>query len=129
VPAVGRDSDAVDPGAAHDGHAPAALGSGPQDGEGVVVDEGALRPAARLDRLAQLLLVAREVDAGHVQLRDLGGPFSTRFGVQLVEHLQRLGQAKVPGRALRAAHERPQRAVGIDQREVRLRGAAVDRND
>ena len=36
--AVGRDADAVDPGAADDGDAPAALGAGAQNGERVVAD-------------------------------------------------------------------------------------------
>src|ERR671935_79045 len=66
----GRDADAVDPGAADDGDAPAALGPGAQDGEGVVADARPLRPAAARDRGAQLLLLAREVDARHEELRD-----------------------------------------------------------
>ena len=45
--AVGRDTDAVDPGAADDGDAPAALGAGAEHGERVVADEVRSRPATR----------------------------------------------------------------------------------
>src|SRR6185503_18248665 len=46
VPSVGGHADAVDARAAHDGDAPAALGPGAEDGEGVVPDEDLLDPAA-----------------------------------------------------------------------------------
>ena len=60
---VGRDTDAVDPGAARDRDAPASLGARAQDGEGVVADVDAASPAARLDGLAHRVLLGREVNA------------------------------------------------------------------
>ncbi len=127
VAAVGRDADAVDPGPADDGDAPAALGACPQDGEGVVVDDRALRPAARLDRLPQLLLLAREVDARHVQLGDLRlSRLRSRPVEEPIEDRERLLQAEVLRRALAAADERDQLPVAADAGKVGLRGAAVD---
>ncbi len=70
--AVGRDADAVDPGAADDGDAPAALGAGAEDGEGVVADGDTVGPAALADDRVQRILLGREVDAGHAQDADLG---------------------------------------------------------
>ena len=62
VPPIRRDADAVDPRAADDRHAPAALGARAQHREGVVVDEDPLGPGPRLESFAQLALLAREVD-------------------------------------------------------------------
>ena len=136
VPAVGRDADAVDPGAADDRDAPAALGPGAQDGEGVVADERPRSPSrARSTRLAQLVLLGREVDAGEQELRDLGdrsvaesaAPARARLGEEAVEHVERSrrgrgGAASCAGRATSASTAPSAR----DEREVGLRVAAVD---
>jgi HD-GYP domain-containing protein (c-di-GMP phosphodiesterase class II) len=52
VAPVGRDADAVDPGAAHDGHSPAAFRPRPEHGKSVVADAVPARPAAALDGVA-----------------------------------------------------------------------------
>src|SRR5205085_10136731 len=102
VPAVGRDADAVDPGAADDRDAPAALGAGAQDSERVVADVRPLGPAAARDGGAELLLLAREVDAGHEELRDRGDGAVARAArlarglvEQALEHVERAVEAEV----------------------------------
>src|SRR5439155_21683753 len=57
VAPVRRDADAVDSGAAHDRDAPTALGAGAKDCERIVADGRSQRPAAPLDRLAELVLL------------------------------------------------------------------------
>src|ERR687888_1238787 len=132
VPPVRRDADAVDPGPADDGDAPAALGSRAQDCEGVVADARPLRPTAARYRGAELLLLAREVDARHEQLRDRrDGAVARAAGVagrlveQALEHVERAVEPEVVRRAERPADERKHLAVGADEREVGLRVAAV----
>ena len=71
MPSVGGHADAVDARAAHDGDAPAALGPGAEDGEGVVPDEDLLDPAAGRDGSAELVLLARKVDARHQERCDV----------------------------------------------------------
>src|SRR5436309_1297042 len=44
TPAVGSDAGAVEPAAAHNGHAPLALGAGTQHRERVVAQDDGLRP-------------------------------------------------------------------------------------
>ena len=58
--AVGRYPDAVDPGAADDRDAPAALGAGAEDGEGVVPDARCVAAQPRsVERMQRLLLLGR----------------------------------------------------------------------
>ena len=139
VAAVGRDADAVDPGAADDRDSPAALGARPQDGERVVADAGRVGPAALLDSVLQLLLLGGEVDARHAGAarrrptagRSRPSPASARASSSRdLEHVERrrptprwCGELSGPRTSERT------RAVGRDEREVGLRVAAVDGED
>ena len=131
--AVPADADAVDAGAAGDGDAPAARRARAQHGERVVADDRPRHPAARREGGGDLLLLARVVDAGEQEDARLGERGCLRDarlprGVvdQPGEHGQRALDADVVLRALRAPHEREQRAVDAQQREVGLRVPAVD---
>ncbi len=105
VPAVRRDTDAVDAGAARDGDSPATLRAGAQDGKRVVADVHATRPSALLDGLAHGVLLCRKVDAGEQQRRDVGDLTAVvaepgvvdRVGQQPIEH----GDAAVDAEVLR----------------------------
>ena len=135
---VRPDADAVDPGAADDRDAPAALGAGPQDGERVVGDRGRLGPAQSCDPLLEHLFLGGEVDPGHAEARDGGDRRAVGAGdsrlldglpEEALEHLDAAVDAEVVRRAQRPAHEREDAAVGRDEREVGLRVAAVDGED
>ena len=71
--AVRGDADAVEPGAAHDRHAPARVGAGAEDAEGVVGDRDRARPAARRDapRAARAPPTGRSAPASRISA-DLG---------------------------------------------------------
>ena len=134
--AVAGDADAVDAGTADDCDAPAVRCPGAQDREGVVAHDGACRPAPGRERSGDLLLLARVVHAreqerahrgGRVRHRDARTPAG--IPEQPVEHPQAPVAAEVVRRALGAANEGEQLAVGAEEREVRLRVAAVDRED
>src|SRR5262249_12957161 len=71
VAAVGADADAVDPGAAGDRDAPAALRARAQHREGVVADPEPRRPATLGEDRLQPLLLFREIDAREQDLRDI----------------------------------------------------------
>src|SRR5207237_8308366 len=70
---VGRDPDAVDSRSAHHGNAPAAVSAGPEDGEGVVVDDRPSGPSSLLDSLTERALLARKVHARTLQPPPVGG--------------------------------------------------------
>ena len=131
VAAVRGHADAVDARAADNGDSPAPVRAGPEDGERVVANRDARGPAACEHRLAERLLLDREVDAGHQQLggRDRQLELARRLGEQRPEHRDPALEPEVVRRAARAAHEREQAAFGADEREVRLRVAAVDGQD
>src|SRR5207244_1180654 len=100
-------------GAADDRDAPAALGARAQDGERVVADVRALRPAAARHGGAELLLLAREVDARHEELRDRRhGPVARAAGVtgslveEALEHVERAVEPEVVRRREWPAGER-----------------------
>ena len=126
-----RHADAVDAGATRDGDAPAALGAGPEDGERVVLDDDASRPATVLDRFFQLGLLGRKVDTRHEE-----GGGGRRVAVQAcaferveperVEHVERAVEPEMMRRARSAAHQREHPSERIDEREVRLRVPSVD---
>ena len=71
-PPIFTDPGAIHAGTAHDAHAPAAIGSSPKHGEGVVADEVPDRPAAALDLAADATVVEREVGTGEAVDADLG---------------------------------------------------------
>src|SRR5436190_98406 len=71
LPPVGGDADAVDPRAADNRDAPAAVGAGAQHGEGVVADRDALGEPPGGRGVPHRLLLGREVDPGEVELSDL----------------------------------------------------------
>src|SRR5262245_66358567 len=90
--------DAVCPRPERDHYALATLGTRPEYGERFVVDMHATRPAARLDRLANGVLLGRKVDAGEQQRRDVGDlavVLAHRLGEQTVEHVETPGDAEV----------------------------------
>src|SRR6266545_1486407 len=137
VPAVGCDADAVDPGTARDRDAPAALRAGTQNREGVVPDVDARRPGALGHGLTQRLLFRRKVDACHQErghLRHAAVPcrkarVPKRALEQAVENGEATFDAEMMRGAERPAHEREDGAVRLDEREIRLRVAAVDGED
>ena len=131
---VRGDADAVDACAADDADAPAVLGAGAEDGEGVVADGDPGREAARTRRRRHLLHLGGEVDAGQQQLPDLRdwavavrqAGLLNRLREQVADDAERAVQAEVVRRALGAADERKHPAVVADEREVGLPVAAVD---
>jgi hypothetical protein len=122
VPAIRRDADAVDAGAADDRDAPAALAAGPQHCERVVGHDGSLGPTERFHPLAEAVLLGGVVDAGCEDLRH-GGQRDTpveagvpaRAVEQLREHVQAAVETEVMRRAPRSARQREQRAVLSDE--------------
>ena len=132
---VRRAPEAVDPGAAHHGHPPPAVGAGPQQGDGVVVEGEALAPAQGLDPGAhrgELLgeVGAREQDLRHRRDRALASrePRAVQRGLQqALEHRDAAVDPDVVGRAAASPDEGQQRAVGTEQSEVGLGAAPVDR--
>jgi len=128
--AVGRNSDAVDPRAAHDCDAPASFRARAEDGEGVVPDGDLLGPAALRDHVSEFRLLGGEVDSGHEQLGHVGDWAShglpERFLQQRGDDLDRAVRAHVMGRACRAAGEAEDLAHLAHDNEIGLRIASVD---
>ena len=85
----------------------------------------------------QLELLGGEVDAReqelpdlcHRPVRPLQAGLLDRFVEELLEHAEAAADAEVMRRAEWAAHERAHVAVRGDERQVRLRVAAVDGED
>src|SRR5205814_2403308 len=120
-----------------DRNAPAAVGAGAKDGEGVVADGDALGEAPRGRGGLHRLLLGREVDTGEVELSDLRdgavavwqAGLGDRLCEEVAENCEAAVDAEVVRRALWPADEREDLAVGADERQVGLRVAAVDRED
>ena len=133
--AVRRDADAVDARAADDRDAPAALGARAKDRECVVPDVHVVSPAALHERRTEGVLLRGEVDPGEEDLRRgerrraVPPRRAERLVEQLLEQHDRLLEAEVVRRGLRAADVREQGAVLADERDVGLRVAAVDREE
>jgi hypothetical protein len=126
---IGPDAQAVDPRAADDGHAPAAVGPGAQQRQRVVADDDVPRPPALLDALARGDDLAREVDPGQQEVgaRDRRVRAAVeRLDEQRLDAVERALEAVLVRRAARPARERDQLALGRDEREVGLGVAAVD---
>src|SRR5262249_8471315 len=126
-----RHADAVDAGTAGDRDAPAAFGARPEHGEGVVLDDDARRPTAVPNRLLELGLLGGKVDTGHEERRGRSRAGIEAGGVEgltaeLVEHLHRAVHLQMLRRAGAATEKREHLALRVDEREVRLRVAAVD---
>src|SRR5581483_8761824 len=127
LPAVRAEAEAVDPRAAHDRDAPAAVGARPQHGKGVVRDLDALGPPALLRAGLQRLHLGREVDAGEQQLGVVDRPVGAGLDHERLDAVERAVEPVLVRRAARAADEREHVAVAVEEREVGLRIAAVDR--
>ena len=125
--AVRRDADAVHPGAAGHGDAPAALASRPQDGEGVVADDDLGGPAAPLGLGSVGLLLVREVEPGEEEDGEVGRRADLRG--ERVDHVRARLDADVMRVAQRAAGEAEHRAVLPHESRVGLRAPAVDGED
>ena len=67
---VGRDADAVDPGATDDRDTPTTLGAGAQKRQRVVSDDDLISPRPLFQRAPKIVLLGREVDPGKEHLGD-----------------------------------------------------------
>ena len=127
--------DAVDSRTAHDRDPPAAVGAGAEQRKRVVADDEPFGPVLPLDATAQRGQLLGQIDAGEQDLRGRGertleraeARLQDRAVKEILEHLDAAVDSEVVGLAPPAAHERQQLTASIEQREVGLDAAPVDR--
>ncbi len=112
LPAVRRQAEAVDAGAADDGDAPAAVGAGAEDGEGVVPDLDAAAPSRAPPPRAFAVATSpgkstpASSSSAIGDLARVGARLGERLLEQRLDPVERAVDAVLVRRAARPAHER-----------------------
>ena len=131
----GRDARAVEAGAADDADAPAAVGAGPQHGEGVVAKHQPVDQASGRAARGQAAVVDGQVGAGQAERRRCRparrARGRSRPARSALEHARSARPSSAPARRARSERRgrwpRPAPGRRRDQRDVGLGVAAVHR--